>query len=154
MDFMPTIYQLKRQQWLRRPVHEVFGFFSNALNLETLTPSWLRFAVVSPQPIQLYKGATILYRLKWHGIPLHWKTEITRWEPAHAFDDLQISGPYRLWHHTHTFEEVNGGTLMTDTVRYALPFGFLGRIAHALTVRRNVEQIFDYRHRQIEALFG
>lgn len=151
---MSTEYTLEREQWLRRPLAEVFDFFSNAMNLEMLTPPWLRFAVLPPAPATLFTGATILYKLSWHGIPLRWKTVITRWDPSSAFEDLQVSGPYRLWRHTHTFKEVNGGTLMTDVVRYALPLGFLGRIAHALTVRRNVEQIFDYRHRQIEARFG
>jgi ligand-binding SRPBCC domain-containing protein len=99
-------------------------------------------------------GALILYKLSWHGIPLRWKTEIVRWEPTSLFVDNQLSGPYSLWHHTHTFKEERGGTLMTDVVRYALPFGPLGRLAHWLTVRRNVEQIFDYRYQKVESLFG
>ena len=154
MDSVIIPYELKREQWLARPVDEVFAFFSNALNLERLTPPWLRFAVLTPEPIHLRSGAIIRYRLKWHGIPLSWKTEITRWEPTAAFEDFQVSGPYRLWHHTHTFKEERGGTRMTDLVRYSLPFGPLGRAVHALAVRRNVEQIFDYRYRQIETIFA
>lgn len=137
-----------------RPRREIFSFFANAMNLELLTPKWLRFAVLTPEPILMHPGATILYKLSWHGVPLRWKTQIMRWEPEHCFQDLQLSGPYRLWNHTHTFEEIRGGTLMTDHVHYALPLGWLGSLAHSLTVRRNVEEIFDYRYRQIEAMFG
>lgn len=155
MDMMPTpVYELRREQWVPRPRREIFAFFANAMNLELLTPNWLRFSVLTPEPIPMRPGTTILYKLHWHGIPLRWTTEITRWEPEHRFEDIQRSGPYRLWHHTHSFEEVNRGTLMTDHVRYSLPLGPFGQIAHTLTVRRNVEAIFDYRHRQIEAMFG
>lgn len=155
MDNMAArVYEIRREQWVPRPRREIFAFFSNALNLEILTPNLLRFAVLTPAPIAMHSGATILYKLSWHGVPLTWKTGITRWEPEHCFEDLQISGPYALWHHTHTFEEVRGGTLITDHVRYSLPFGWIGRLAHSLTVRRNVEEIFDYRYRRIEAMFG
>jgi ligand-binding SRPBCC domain-containing protein len=154
MDNMRTPYELKREQWVPRPVGEVFEFFSNAMNLEVLTPPWLRFAVQTKGPIDIHPGTLIDYRLKWHGIPLRWRTEITRWEPTAMFEDLQLKGPYKLWHHTHTFIEQYGGTLMTDVVRYELPLGPLGRIAHALTVRRNVEQIFDYRFKKVKELFG
>ena len=99
-------------------------------------------------------GARINYRLSWHGIPLRWTTEITRWEPPHSFEDLQLKGPYQLWHHTHCFEADAGGTRITDMVRYALPFGLLGRAIHSLSVRRNVEEIFNYRQAKVRALFG
>ena len=154
IDNMKAPYIMTREQWVPRPLSEVFGFFANAANLEILTPPWLNFRILTPQPIRLEKGAEIRYQLSWRGIPLRWKTEITRWEPVRAFEDLQVSGPYRLWHHTHTFEPSGGGTLMTDMVRYALPFGPFGRLIHAVTVRRNIEDIFDYRYSQINTLFG
>lgn len=102
----------------------------------------------------MHPGAHIQYRLRWHGFPLRWTTEITRWEPPHGFQDIQLSGPYKLWRHTHGFAEQNGGTQLNDTVEYALPFGPLGSLAHALQVRRNVEQIFDYRQARIREMFG
>jgi ligand-binding SRPBCC domain-containing protein len=136
-----------------RPLHEVFAFFSDARNLELLTPAWLKFHVLTT-PVDIASGVHIQYRLKWHGIPLGWTTEITRWNPPHDFEDIQLSGPYQLWRHTHGFQERNGGTQMTDVVEYALPFGVLGRIAHAFQVRRNVETIFDYRYEQIQKMFG
>ena len=147
-------YTLHREQWVPRPLEEIFAFFSDAANLELLTPDWLKFKITTPAPIAMAPGTHIQYRLSWHGVPLRWTTEITLWNPPHEFQDIQLSGPYKQWHHTHRFEAQNGGTRLTDTVEYALPFGFLGRIAHAVQVRRNVEQIFDYRYRRIEQMFS
>jgi hypothetical protein len=146
-------YTVQREQWVPRPLQEVFAFFSDARNLELLTPDWLKFHVLT-MPNRIATGVHIQYRLKWHGIPLRWTTEITHWNPPSDFEDIQLSGPYRLWHHTHRFQDLNGGTQMTDVVEYELPFGFLGRIAHALQVRRNVEMIFDYRRDRIQEMFG
>ncbi|MEO6828179.1 MAG: SRPBCC family protein [Acidobacteriaceae bacterium] len=147
-------FTLEREQWVPRPLDEVFSFFSDAKNLEALTPPWMRFHILSPQPIEIAAGTIIDYRLSWHGIPLRWKTEITTWEPPNCFVDLQLKGPYRLWHHTHRFRASAGGTQILDSVQYALPFGVLGRLVHTLSVRRNVEEIFEYRRRKVSALFG
>ena len=147
-------YTLEREQWVARPLEEVFAFFSDAQNLEALTPPWMRFQILTPQPIQMFPGTLIDYKLYWHGVPLRWQTEITRWEPPNYFEDVQLKGPYRLWHHTHTFEAVTGGTRIHDLVRYDLPFDILGRIVHTISVRRNVEEIFAYRQAKIRELFG
>jgi hypothetical protein len=147
-------HELQREQWVPRALEEVFAFFSDARNLEELTPDWLSFQVLTPEPIRLEPGAKIDYRLRWHGVPLRWTTEITRWNPPHSFEDLQLSGPYKLWLHTHRFEAADGGTRMTDIVQYALPFGIFGRIAHAVKVRRDVARIFDFRYDRIQARFG
>ncbi len=151
---MSVPFTFESEQWVPRPLQEVFLFFSDARNLEILTPEWLRFQILTPQPLEMTAGIQIDYRLSWHGIPLRWRTEITQWEPPHQFEDLQIKGPYQLWHHTHRFEVADGGTRIMDVVRYALPFGFMGRMVHALSVRRNIEAIFDYRREKIRALFG
>jgi len=151
---MSKVYLLEREQWVPTPADEVFAFFSDARNLEALTPPWLGFSVLTPGRIRMAPGAQISYRLSWHRIPLRWETEITQWDPPHAFEDVQLSGPYRMWRHTHRFEPVDGGTRMTDRIRYALPFGFFGRLAHVVAVGRNLAQIFDYRHDQVRALFG
>jgi ligand-binding SRPBCC domain-containing protein len=132
----------------------VFSFFSEAANLEKLTPEWLNFRMDTRGPITMEKGALIQYRICWHGIPLRWTTRIARWDPPFSFVDNQIAGPYRLWHHTHLFKEERGGTRLTDVVRYALPLGFAGRWAHAIKVRRDVEIIFSYRAEQVERIFG
>jgi ligand-binding SRPBCC domain-containing protein len=97
-------------------------------------------------------GALIEYRLRLHGVPVSWLTRIEEWEPGVRFVDAQLTGPYRLWHHTHEFEpDGAGGTLMRDTVRYALPFGPLGEAARRLFVARDLEAIFDHRERSVAA---
>ena len=91
------------------------------------------------------RGTLIDYRLKLHGIPLDWHTEIALWDPPDRFVDVQLSGPYKLWHHTHTFEPDGEGTVMRDVVRFALPFGPLGEIARRVLVQRDLDRIFDFR---------
>jgi ligand-binding SRPBCC domain-containing protein len=145
-------HTLKQEQWLRRPVGEVFEFFADARNLEQITPPWLNFRILDADPIA--PGATIRYQLRWHGVPIRWTTEILHWDAPHQFVDLQRSGPYRLWHHTHRFESDGDQTKMTDIVRYSLPFGMLGRFIHAAKVRADVRLIFQYRRDRIQELFG
>lgn len=147
-------YLLKREQWLAAPIERVFAFFSDAANLEALTPPWLRFRIVTPPPIEMRSGAMIEYRIDWRLVPIRWLTKIVEWTPPHRFVDVEVLGPFKLWHHTHTFASVDGGTLVGDMVRYALPLGILGRIAHRLAVRRDVERVFEYRAERIAALFG
>ena len=124
----------------------VFPFFADAGNLEAITPPWLAFNVVTPRPIEMRAGALIEYRLTLHWLPVRWLTRIEEWVPGERFVDQQLHGPYALWHHTHEFEaDGPDHTLMRDTVRYALPFGPLGEVAHRLFVARDLEQIFNFR---------
>lgn len=147
-----TTWELRARLRLPRPRPEVFAFFADAGNLEALTPPWLGFQIVTPQPIELRAGALIEYRLRVHGIPLRWKTGITVWEPPHRFVDEQLRGPYRLWLHEHTFEEApGGGTFVHDRVRYRPPFG---RLANWLVVERDVRTIFRHRSETLLRLFG
>ena len=129
----------------------MFSFFADARNLEALTPPWLKFEVLTPAPIEMRPGALIDYRIRVHGLPIRWRTEITEWSPPHRFVDVQLSGPYTLWHHTHTFEERDGGTLCRDDVRYR-PRG--GAMMNWLFVRRDVERIFATRRERLEEIFG
>ena len=145
---------LQRQQVIRAPLDDVFDFFSDARNLERITPGWLHFRVLTEDPIEMKVGTRIRYRLRIAGVPVRWDTCITRWEPGKSFVDRQERGPYRLWIHTHTFQPIGGGVLMDDVVRYTLPFGPLGRLAHALWVRGALAQIFDYRFERIGEIFG
>jgi ligand-binding SRPBCC domain-containing protein len=148
-----TIYTLQREIFVRHPLPEVFDFFSRAENLERITPPWMHFRILTPPPIEMREGATIGYALRVRGIPLRWLTEIESWNPPHEFVDVQVKGPYKLWHHTHQFLAVEGGTSIVDKVRYALPFGLLGRLAHRFQVARDIDQIFDYRARRVQSLF-
>ena len=150
---MSKLYHLQREQVIPCPVEEVFAFFADVRNLEAITPRWLNFRILTPAPIHMQPGAEIEYQLAWRFIRLRWKTAIRQWEPPHFFVDVQSRGPYRLWEHTHTFRSEDGCTRMFDTVRYQLPLGILGRCAHALRVRHDLDRIFDYRAGTIGRLF-
>jgi ligand-binding SRPBCC domain-containing protein len=150
------VHVLQREQRLDLPPERVFPFFADASNLETITPPLLRFRVVTPAPIEMREGTFIQYALRLRGLPIRWDTLIQSWEPPHRFVDVQVRGPYRLWHHTHELEPLDGGaaTLMRDTVRYSLGFGALGEVAHRLLVRRDLDAIFDFRERRVPALLN
>jgi ligand-binding SRPBCC domain-containing protein len=147
------VHTIRREQRLPGSPDDVFAFFGDARNLEAITPPLLRFRVLQPDPIEMGVGALIRYRLRVRGVPVGWLTAIRAWDPPHRFVDEQMRGPYALWHHTHTFEALDdGGTLMRDVVRYALPLGPLGELARRLFVRRDLEAIFDYRAARIVEL--
>ncbi len=134
---------------------EAFGFFADAFRLEDITPPWLHFRVATAKPIVMGPGVTIDYRLRLRGIPVRWRTRIEVWEPGRRFVDVQLSGPYRFWQHTHEFEpDRRGRTVIRDIVRYALPLGPAGGLAHGLFVRRDLERIFDFRRDSVERLLG
>jgi hypothetical protein len=149
-----VIHTIDAEQRVPRPIGEVFAFFSDAFNLESITPPRVHFHVVTPRPIELKAGALINYKLRVNGIPLKWTTRIETWNPPHEFSDIQLRGPYKLWHHTHKFTEKTGGTTMTDHVDYELPFGPLGEVAHMVWVRGDVESIFAYREKIIRQRFS
>jgi ligand-binding SRPBCC domain-containing protein len=147
-------FTLTREQILPGDPDAVFEFFADPFNLETITPPWLGFRIVTPPPIHMAPGTLIEYRLRLHRVPIRWLTRIDEWAPGRRFADIQVRGPYRLWHHTHEFEEHDGGTLVRDSVRYALPLGPLGRLAHGALVRRDLERIFDFRHAEVARRLG
>lgn len=140
---------IESELWLPRPRAEVFAFFANAANLEALTPPWVHFHIVNPH-IVIERGVLIDYRLRIHGVPLRWQSEISRWEPPAAFVDEQRKGPYRRWVHTHTFTEERGGTRVSDSVEFDVPFGWLvGGF-----VMRDVRAIFAFRQQALRQRFG
>ena len=141
---------LERSQFIPAPIETVFAPFADAANLQAITPPWLHFRIISALPIEMRTGARIAYWLRLHGIPIRWRTRIVAWDPPHRFVDVQTSGPFALWCHTHTFEEVPGGTIARDRVDYRVGFGPIGKLALRLLVRRDIERIFDYRQ---EAIF-
>lgn len=146
-------YILERKQIIERTREEVFDFFADAGNLERITPPELNFKIITPQPIDIKKGALIDYQLKLRGIPLRWKTEITQWNPPFDFVDTALKSPYKQWIHLHTFEESEAGeTIMKDLVRYRLPLEPLGDLAH-FYVKKELKYIFDYRCKVIEEIF-
>ncbi|MBK8914957.1 MAG: SRPBCC family protein [Phycisphaerales bacterium] len=144
-------YVLTAQQRLAAPLERVFAFFSDAFNLESITPPWLKFRVLTEPPIVMRPGLRIDYRLRMRGFPMKWQSEITVWEPPNRFVDEQRIGPYRRWHHEHRFEPCPGGVIATDRVEYSVPGG---AFIHALLVRRDVRTIFDYRRQALARVFG
>ncbi len=151
---MGGFYRLERQQWLPQVPEDVFAFFANVESLQRITPSWMGFRILTPSPIAMAPGARIDHRIRLAGIPLRWRTLVAEWNPPHGFVDLQEQGPYDLWEHTHLFAPCGEGTLMTDVVRYRLPFGILGRAVHGLSVKPALAEIFDYRYRKIAGIFN
>lgn len=134
-----------------RSIDHVFAVFADAKNLERLTPPALRFEILTSDPIVMQRGLLLDYRLSLHGIPFHWQSEITAWEPPRRFVDSQRRGPFRWWVHEHEFVEDGADTVMTDRVRYGVPGG---RLIHGLFVARNLRSIFHYRAASIADLLG
>ncbi len=149
---MARPHLLEASQVVRRPRRDVFGFFADPENLDTITPGDLRFEILTPRPIAMRPGTLIAYRLRLLGVPLRWLTRIEAFDPEERFVDVQLRGPYRSWHHTHDFVDVAEGTLIRDRVEYELPFGPLGELAHALFVRGRLERIFAHRRRRVSEL--
>jgi len=143
-------HSFKTEMWLKPPLEEVFSFFSDARNLERITPPWVRFRILTSGEIPMRLGALIDYRIRVHGVPRRWQSEITLWEPGRRFVDEQRRGPYRLWIHEHRFSAKDGGTLVEDRVEYAVPGGAL---VDRLFVANDVGKIFEYRKRKLEEIF-
>jgi hypothetical protein len=140
-------------QWVPLDLEKVFLFFSDARNLERLTPAMLHFKVISMSTAEIGEGTDIRYRLKIHGLPVRWVSRITDWERPRSFSDIQISGPYRYWCHRHIFESADGGTWIRDRVQYGLPMGLLGQIFLKGFIGDDVKKIFSYRQQVIRELF-
>ena len=147
-------HTLTRTLTLALPRRQIFEFFADAGNLERITPPELNFHIVTPQPIEIRRGALIDYKLRLRGLPITWRTEISIWDPPNEFVDRQLSGPYRQWIHRHTFTELGPEkTLIEDEVRYRLPLEPLGNVAHFI-VRRELAYIFDFRQKAVAEMLG
>ncbi len=150
-----TLHTLRQEQILPITPGQAWAFFSSPGNLNEITPPDLGFEITSPPEPRMREGQIITYRIRIAPfVRVTWVTEIKCVEEGRSFVDEQRFGPYKFWHHRHEFEAVDGGVRMRDVVRYALPFGPLGSIAHALFVRRRLEWIFAYRKRVLAARFG
>ncbi|MCB0341632.1 MAG: TIGR01777 family protein [Pseudobdellovibrionaceae bacterium] len=145
---------LEFQQWVNKTRETVFPFFADENNLQTITPPNLSFHVIGKSTSAIEEGTLIDYRLKIHGVPARWQSVISQWQPEDRFVDEQTKGPYRFWHHTHSFEDLAGGTLLVDRVSFKVPLGYLGQLGASSFVRSDVKNIFSYRRKKIRELFG
>lgn len=145
------IYTLRDSIQLPHPRQQVFDFFANAENLGRITPPSLGFTIHTRLPIVMGEGTLIDYTVRLQGIPIRWRTRIVSWDSGVEFVDEQLKGPYALWVHRHTFRDIPGGTEIHDEVRYKLPFGQVGRLAHFF-VKRQLDSIFRYRQSAIREL--
>lgn len=152
LEATEAVFCKYEEQFVPKPLAEVFPFFSDAHNLEKITPDFLNFKIQSISTPQIQAGTKIQYELKLHGIPLGWTTDICVWEPPVRFVDNQESGPYALWYHEHSFEEVPGGTVMRDWVRFKLPLGKIGGWFGYAKVKGDVDKIFEFRRKVIGSL--
>ena len=149
------MHTLERTQRLPISVEEAWKFFQSPKNLAAITPDYMGFNILSETPAKMYPGLFIHYKVSpLLGIKMRWTTEITHVEAPSYFVDEQRVGPYSIWHHEHHFKAIEGGVEMLDRVNYKVPFGLLGKIFHPIIVRPKLEQIFDYRVRKTEELFG
>jgi ligand-binding SRPBCC domain-containing protein len=149
-----NLHTLHRTQKLPISIEQAWQFFSDPRNLAVITPPWLNLIPVSDVPDRIYPGMIIVYRIRpFPGMAVKWVTEITHVHRPGCFVDEQRFGPYKLWHHQHHFREIGGGTEIEDLIHYALPLGILGRMTHALTVRRQLDRIFEYRRQSLSRMF-
>lgn len=150
------LHTLQTTQLIKSDINTVWAFMSSPKNLASITPEYMQFKVLSDLGDgKMYQGQIIEYYVKpLLGIKLHWVTEITHVQDLQFFVDEQRFGPYQFWHHKHFFKQVNGGVEMRDLVNYQLPFGILGKLAHELFVKKQLQQVFDYRFKVIDQLFN
>lgn len=150
------IYTLRRIQKIPAPVQEVWDFFSTPGNLKTITPPGMGFKVISAEDNRkMYVGQLIEYKVRpFLGIPLYWMTHIEEVKDKELFIDEQRKGPYRMWHHEHHFKTIEGGTEMTDIIQYKNPFGILGGLINWIVIKKKLENIFDFRYKKTEEIFG
>jgi ligand-binding SRPBCC domain-containing protein len=145
------VRNFESQLWLPQPRGRVFAFFSDAQNLDLITPPWLHFKTITSGQSEMREGMVVNHRLRLHGFPLRWRSKITDWDPPSCFVDEQVRGPYRLWIHEHRFEERDGGTLVHDHVRYAVLFDF---VIHRFLIRPDIDRIFAYREKKLREILA
>lgn len=143
-------YRITTCQEVALSPKQAFVFFEDPRNLSEITPHWLNFRILTGPPgMNVFEGAEFSYSIRVFGVRVLWRSVIDGYDPPHRFIDRQLSGPYQLWEHLHTFTRVERGTLLTDEVTYRLPAGLLGKAVHRLAVRSRLEDIFTYRAMRI-----
>ncbi len=149
------IYTLHKKQSLPISVKQAWDFLSSPANLKTITPDYMGFNILSGADKPMFAGQIIQYIVTpVLGIKTKWVTEITHVKDNEYFVDEQRFGPYALWHHKHFIKEIEGGVEMEDIIDYKVPMGILGQLVHPILVKPKLEEIFNYRTKKLEELFG
>lgn len=149
------LHSIFTEQVLKSNRQTIWNFISNPHNLAYITPSYMGFDIVGKVNAAMYPGQIIEYKVKpLMNIKLYWVTEITHVKEGHYFVDEQRFGPYAFWHHQHTISEVEGGIKMNDEVHYKLPLGALGKMVNGLLVKRQLDEIFNYRRQKLDEIFN
>jgi len=149
------LYEVKKSNILPISLEEAWHFFSNPNNLQKLMPDDMKFEVKSELTDEIYTGQIIKYLVSpFKGFNTTWVTEITHVERLKYFVDIQLYGPYKLWHHKHFFQQVEQGVLVEDLVHYRVPFGKLGELLHPSIIQPKLNSIFQAREKNLESIFG
>jgi ligand-binding SRPBCC domain-containing protein len=148
------MYHLNQIQLINAPITEVFRFFENPENLETITPPWLGFTVLNSKPHDMRANAEFDYTITIFGLKLRWTSKITQYVPLHSFTDIQITGPYKTWIHKHTFKEMGNQTEVKDHIEYSCYGGLLSPVIYQFFVKNKLTNIFNYRQKQIDLIFN
>jgi ligand-binding SRPBCC domain-containing protein len=147
------VYTLRCELLVKRPLKETFAFFENPANLGRITPPWLSFKIVTTN-VPMAQGAKFDYVIRWLGLPMKWRSLISKYDPPYSFADEQLVGPYKSWHHEHTFRETAAGIIAGDHLEYSLPLGPLGTMAQTLVVKRQLESVFRFRQAALAQIFA
>jgi ligand-binding SRPBCC domain-containing protein len=150
-----AFYQFQKEQFIKTSIKDIWDFISSPQNLKKITPKNMGFDIRTPNlPDKIYEGMIISYTVRpLLGIPTNWVTEITHIRDKSYFVDEQRVGPYKLWHHQHIIIPKKNGVLMKDIVSYQPPFGLLGNVANALVIKNKLNEIFDFRTKELERIF-
>ena len=148
------LYNLKTEQYFDHSIETVFDFFSRPENLSVITPDKMNFNIITPLPIHMGKGKIIDYTIKVLGFPVRWRSIISSYDVPNEFTDEQLLGPYAFWHHKHHFKKHKKGTLMLVTITYAMPYGWVGRLIHWLSVKSQLQWIFNFRAKKLQEIFS
>ena len=156
MYFYNMFHQIRKEQFLKANIDDVWKFISSPENLKLITPKYMNFIITSKNIVKkMYPGMIISYTVSpIFKFNLNWVAEITHMEENKFFVDEQRIGPYKMWHHQHIFMQHKNGVLMTDIVSYQLPLGFIGRIINAMFIKQRLDSIFNYRFRELEKIFN
>ncbi|MGB0178399.1 MAG: SRPBCC family protein [Owenweeksia sp.] len=149
------MFVFKQEQYIPVSLDQAWEFFANPLNLAKLTPPKMNFKVLGDLPGEVHDDLIVRFRVSpLRGINVNWTSVISKVVPKKYFSDVQVEGPFRYWHHQHSFHPVKNGVEIRDELHYLPPFGLIGKLFHPLIVKRKLSETFEYRYQKINEIFG